>query len=133
MDDCVFCKIVNGEISAEKIFEDNDFIAFLSITPVYDGLTVVATKRHLDSDVYKSMSDEELSKMHVFAKKVALILSDALEPERVMQVLEGLEVNHAHIKLFPKYKGVFNATVESEKPVDFEKLKIVADRIRSKT
>lgn len=132
MDGCVFCKIVKKEIPSEVIKEDDNFLAFLSITPIYDGLTVVATKKHLDSDIYKSMTDEELAKMHIFAKKVALILNEALKPERVMQVFEGLEINHAHIKLFPKYKGVFNAIIESEIPVEFGKLKIIADKIRSK-
>lgn len=131
MNDCVFCKIVKGELPSEKVLEDDNFLAFLSISPVYDGLTVIATKNHLDSDIYKTMSDEELGKLHIFAKKVALILEKALGAERIMQVLEGMEVNHAHIKLFPKYKGVFNATIESEISVEIEKLKVVSEKIKN--
>gem|GEM_PF-278488 len=129
MGDCVFCKIVRGEIPAEKIAEDNDFVAFLSITPVYDGLTVIATKQHYGSYLYQSLSDDLLTKMHLFACKVALLLDKSLGCERCVQVMEGLEVNHAHIKLFPKYKGIFVAIKEKEIP-DTSRLKEVAEKIR---
>lgn len=131
MDECVFCKIVKGEIPAEKVMEDDNFLAFLSITPVYDGLTVVAPKKHYGSYAYQSMTDEELSAMHVFAKKVALLLDKALGSERCVQVMEGLDVDHAHIKLFPKYKGVHQSIVESETPVDGASLKKVSEKIKA--
>lgn len=132
MEDCIFCKIVKGEIPSEKIMEDENHVAFLSITPVYDGLTVIATKKHYDSYIYKSMTDEEISLLYVFAKKVALRLDEKLGSERCMQVLEGMEVNHAHVKLFPKYKGVYNPIVENEIPVGIDKLKVVSEKINNK-
>lgn len=131
MDNCIFCKIIKGEIPCEKVMESENFLAFLSITPVYDGLTVVATKKHYGSYVYESMSDRDLGELHVFAKQVALLLDKKLGGERCMQVLEGLEVDHAHIKLFPKYKGVYNPIVESEKPVNMDRIKEVSLKIKN--
>lgn len=130
MKDCVFCKIVAGEIPCEKLFENEDFIAFLSITPVYDGLTLVIPKKHYGSYVYKSMPDSELCKFHLYAKEVALKLDKSLWAERIIQVMEGLGVDHAHIKLYPKYKGVLHAIVEKETPVAIGDLKKVSKKIR---
>lgn len=129
MEDCVFCKIVRGEIPVEKIMEDDTFIAFLSATPVYDGLTVVVPKKHYDSYLYKSMTDDEMNALHTFAKKVALLLDKALGLERCVQVMEGLDVNHAHLKLFPKYPGVAHTIVETE-IFNTKGLKEVAEKIR---
>ena len=129
MCDCVFCQIVTGEMKVEKIAEDEEHVAFLSATPVYDGFTVVIPKKHFDSYVYQTMADDELAKLHLFAKKVALLLDRALGAERCVQVMEGLDVNHAHLKLFPKYPGVGHAIVEKE-IFDTSRLKEVAEKIR---
>ncbi len=131
MKDCVFCKIVKNEIPSEKVMEDKDHLAILSITPVYDGMTVILTKKHFDSYIYKTMADEELAKLHIFAKKVAVLLDQKLGSERCIQIMEGLDVNHAHIKLFPKYKGVYKANAERELPVDITTLKKVALKIKN--
>lgn len=127
--DCVFCRIVAGELPAEVIGEDEEFIAFLSITPVYDGLTVIATKKHYDSYLYQSLPDEVLARMHLFARHIALKLDKALGSQRCVQVMEGLEVNHAHIKLFPKYEKVYRPINEREIP-DTSRLAEVAEKIR---
>lgn len=129
-DSCVFCKIVAGEIPAEKIIENEDFLAFLSINPVYEGLTIVIPKKHFGSYAYKTMSDSELVKLHLFAKKVALLLDRALGAERCVQVMEGLEIDHAHLKLFPKYAGVTHSIMETQIPVDTERIKKAAEKIR---
>lgn len=129
MEDCVFCKIVSGQLPSEKIMEDEEHVAFLSATPVYDGFTVVATKNHYGSYIYQTMTDEQLAKIHIFAKKVALAIDKALGSERCMQVMEGMDVDHSHVKLFPKYKGVFRPIVEKE-TFDTSRLKEVAEKIR---
>lgn len=127
--DCIFCKIVAGEVNVEKIAESDDYLAFLGANPVYDGMTLVIPKRHFGSYVYESMSDEELASLHVFAKKVAKTLDAALGCERCVQVMEGLDINHAHLKLFPKYKGVTNAIMEKQ-IFDTKRLPEVAAKIR---
>ncbi len=128
--DCVFCNIAAGKIPARIIKKDDDFIAFLSANPVYEGMTIVIPRKHYGSYVYKTMSDQELGQLHAFAKKVALVLDKALGSERCVQVMEGLDVDHAHLKLFPKYKGVTHAIVEKETWEDLDKINKVADKIR---
>lgn len=130
MTDCVFCQITAGEIPSEKVLENEEFLAFLSITPVYDGLTVIIPKKHFDSYAYTSMPQEIFSRWHLFAKETALLLDKKLGSERCIQVMEGLGVNHAHIKLFPKYKGVTHAMIESQITIDRERIRKIGEKLR---
>ena len=132
MKDCVCCKIVAGEIVVEKIWEDEKHLAFLGIFPRFPGMTVVATKKHLESYIYQSMDDTGLSDLHVFAKKVAKMIDQSLGSMRCIQVMEGLDVNHAHLKLFPVYEGKnYGIEFEGDKKASEEELKKVAEKIRS--
>ncbi|MDO8515476.1 MAG: HIT family protein [bacterium] len=134
MDNCIFCKIIKGDLPAEKIAENDDFIAILGIRPRYPGMTVIVSKKHFDSYLYQSMPDDLLSKMHVFVKQTALKIDKTLGSFRCVQIMEGFDVNHAHIKLFPCYKdSMYEAKYEGEDMVNPEELKKVADIIRNKS
>ena len=100
MKDCIFCKIVNGEIDSAKIWEDDEFLAILDTMPNTKGMTLVLTKKHYDSYVFDLPEDVYLRLMAA-AKKVAKILEKGLGVTRVAMVMEGMEINHAHIKLYP--------------------------------
>jgi len=100
MDNCIFCKIVRGEIPSTKIWEDQDFLAILDINPNTEGMTLVLTKKHYDSYAF-DMDDKAYSEFFLAAKKVSKILKKGLDVKRVALVMEGLGVNHAHIKLYP--------------------------------
>ncbi|MBI5148224.1 HIT family protein [Candidatus Pacearchaeota archaeon] len=102
MQDCIFCKIARKEIPSEVIWEDNDFIAILDINPNVDGMTLVMPKKHFDSYAF-NMPSSEYCKFLEATKKVAKILDKALNVKRTAMVMEGLGVNHAHIKLYPVY------------------------------
>jgi histidine triad (HIT) family protein len=102
MTDCIFCKITNGEIPAVKIWEDKEHLAILDINPNVEGMTLVITKEHYDSDA-TDMLDEPYKKLMIAAKKVAKLLENKLKVKRVAIVIEGLGVNHVHIKLYPIY------------------------------
>jgi len=104
MTDCVFCKIVKGDIPAQKFWEDENFIAALDIRPNMKGQSLVIPKRHADSK-WSAQSDEDLTRLVLAAKKVANLLEKRLGAERVLFVFEGLDVNHLHAKLFPYYHG----------------------------
>ena len=147
MADCLFCKIVSGEIDSAKIWEDEDFLAILDVMPNTRGMALVLTKKHYDSYVF-DMPEEEYLKFMSASKKVARILEKGLNVSRVAMVMEGMGVNHAHIKLYPlhgvqekfqemwakdkvffdKYEG-YISTKSGEK-VDMNKLKKLAKRIR---
>jgi diadenosine tetraphosphate (Ap4A) HIT family hydrolase len=102
MEDCIFCKIAKGEIDSAKIWEDDEFLAILDLNPNTKGMTLVLTKNHFDSYVF-SMPDDIYQRFALASKKVAKILEKALEVKRVAMVMEGMGVNHAHIKLYPMY------------------------------
>lgn len=101
---CIFCKIVSNELPAEIFWEDEMFMAFLSIDPNTEGFSVVIPKNHHGSDVLK-MPDSLLQKFILSAKKVAEILEKHFDDVgRVGLIMEGTGVNHAHIKLIPMHK-----------------------------
>ena len=100
MKDCIFCKIVRGEVPAVKIWEDKEFFAFLDINPNTEGMTLVIPKKHFDSDVF-DMLEEDYKKLMIASRKVAKLLIKGLKVKRVSFVMEGMGVNHIHVKLYP--------------------------------
>lgn len=100
MESCIFCKIAKGEIKSAKIWEDGQFVAILDVNPNTKGMTLVLTKDHYDSYAF-DMPDDVYSKFAIAAKKVSKILEKGLGVTRVSMVMEGMGVNHAHIKLYP--------------------------------
>lgn len=99
MDDCLFCKLVNGEIPAHKIYEDEMFIAFLDIFPKSKGHTLVIPKKH-----YRWVYDvPEFGLYWETALKVTKTLQKALKPEYISYVTYGIQVPHAHIHIIPRY------------------------------
>ena len=100
--DCVFCKIANGEIKAVTIWEDNKYKAILDINPNVKGMTLVLTKDHYDSYAF-DMPDNIYLEFMTATKKIAKMLEKGLDVTRVAMVMEGLGINHAHIKLYPVY------------------------------
>ena len=99
-EDCIFCKIVKGEIPCAKIWEDENFLAILDKFPNTEGMTLVVPKKHFDSYVFE-MPESDYLKIMEAAKKVAKLLDKKLKVQRTALVMEGLGVNHAHIKLYP--------------------------------
>jgi diadenosine tetraphosphate (Ap4A) HIT family hydrolase len=97
---CVFCKIASGELDSVKIWEDEEFLAILDIMPNTKGMTLVLTKEHYDSYAF-DIPDEIYNKLMLASKKVAKILERGLNVKRVAMVMEGMGINHAHMKLYP--------------------------------
>ncbi|MGM0620484.1 MAG: HIT family protein [Bacteroidota bacterium] len=95
----IFTKIVNGKIPAYKVAEDEKFLAFLDISPVAKGHTLVIPKKEVD-DLF-DLDDELYSGLQLFAKKVAAGLKKAVPCLKVGVLVLGLEVPHAHIHLIP--------------------------------
>ena len=95
----IFSKIVNGEIPAYKVAEDDNYLAFLDIFPVTKGHTLVIPKKEVD--YIFDLEDDIYNGLHAFAKKVAVGLKKAVPCEKVGVLVLGLEVPHAHIHLIP--------------------------------
>lgn len=100
---CIFCEIVAGIIPARIYWQDDEFMAFLSIDPNTEGFTCVIAKKHYGSDVLK-MPDNVLQRFILVAKEVASILENYFEDVgRVGLIMEGTGIDHAHIKLVPMH------------------------------
>ncbi len=95
----IFTKIINGEIPAYKIAENERFVAFLDAFPVVKGHTLVVPKQEID--YIFDLDDDTIAEMHVFAKKIAKALDKSLDCVRVGTLVAGLEVPHAHLHLIP--------------------------------
>ncbi len=98
--DCVFCKIVKGEIPSYKVYEDDDFYAFLDIRPLNLGHTLVIPKKH-----YRWVWDvPNIGEYYEVAGKIVKAMKKALDTDYVVSLVFGEEVPHAHIWLVPRYK-----------------------------
>jgi histidine triad (HIT) family protein len=99
---CFFCEIANGNMQTPGLFwEDDEFMAWLAIDPNTKGFSCVVPKKHFGSDVLK-MPDDVLQRFIVASKKVAEILENYFEDVgRVGLMVEGMGIDHAHIKLMP--------------------------------
>jgi histidine triad (HIT) family protein len=95
----IFTKIINKEIPAYIIAENDDFLAFLDVYPLQKGHTLVIPK--VEIDYIFDLDDQVLAKMSVFAKEVAHKIKKAIPCKRIGVAVVGLEVPHAHIHLIP--------------------------------
>ncbi len=95
----IFTKIVKGEIPAYKVAEDENYLAFLDISPSAKGHTLVIPKKEVD--YLFDLDDQLYAGLQLFAKKVAAGLKKAVPCKKVGVLVLGLEVPHAHIHLIP--------------------------------
>jgi len=95
----IFTRIIQGEIPCHKIAENDKFIAFLDITPVAKGHTLVVPKQEVD--YFFDLENDLLAEINVFAKEVAVKLQRAIPCRRIGVAIIGLEVPHAHVHLVP--------------------------------
>ena len=105
MTDCIFCKITKKEVPCNLIYEDKDVFAFLDMFPCVRGQMLVIPKKHVGHFI--DLDDKLYSKLMITAKKIAKALQKSFSPIKVGMVIEGLEVNHVHVKLFPLTPGGF--------------------------
>lgn len=101
MDNCIFCKIVKGEVPCFKIYEDSQFMAFLDINPLNLGHTLVIPKQHFNwvDEV------EPYEQYWRLARKISQSIQMATNCVLVSKIVYGLGVPHAHIHLVPKYEN----------------------------
>jgi histidine triad (HIT) family protein len=98
----IFTRIINGEIPCYKIAENKDFIAFLDVSPLKKGHTLVVPK--VEVDYIFDLEDQLLADLHVFSKKVAKAIEKTVPCLRIGVAVIGLEVPHTHIHLVPLEK-----------------------------
>lgn len=109
----IFTKIIQGEIPAHKVAENDQFLAFLDINPLQKGHTLVVPKKEVDE--FFTLDDQTLAEMIVFAKTVAAKIKKTFPCNRIGMTVIGLEVPHAHIHLIP---------INAEKDMNFHSPKL---------
>jgi histidine triad (HIT) family protein len=124
-----FSKIVTGEIPAERIREDDDFLAFLDIRPIRAGHTLVIPKREIDH--FFDLPDDLLAGLMVFAKPVANAIREVTGAARVGCAVVGIEVPHAHLHLVP-VDGAHDIDFRRATPADDAELAAIGERLRGK-
>ncbi len=108
MDNCIFCKIANGEIPSATLYEDDDFRVILDLGPASKGHALILPKAHA-ANIYE-LPDELAAKAMILAKKMATKMTDALKCDGFNLVqnngeIAGQTVFHFHMHLIPRYQG----------------------------
>jgi len=100
-ENCIFCQIVSKKLPCFKVYEDEDFLAFLDIYPRVEGHTLVIPKKH-----YRFVYDvPNFGAYWERALKITQAMQKALNPYFITYVTHGLQVPHAHIHIMPRKKG----------------------------
>ncbi len=134
MENCIFCKIIAGEIPSTTVYEDEDFKAILDINPAARGHVVILPKRHA-ANIYE-IPDEDAAKILPVAKKIATALRDAFGCDGV-NILQnngeaaGQTVFHLHVHVIPRFAGddVRIKWTQGVTPGDMEE---IAEEIRTR-
>ncbi len=108
MDDCLFCKIIEGKISCVKIYEDNKFLAFLDIAPVNKGHTLILPKKHFET--FLDMNEKELTKIMLFTQKIAKSIVNGTKADGFNIMLNnkraaGQVIDHVHFHIIPRFEN----------------------------
>ena len=107
-EECIFCKIIRGEIPSKKVYDDKDVLAFLDINPANPGHVLVVPKKHAD-DITKS-DDEDLAKAMKVVKNITASLKERMNAIGVNVVQNngkhaGQLVAHTHFHVIPRYEN----------------------------
>jgi histidine triad (HIT) family protein len=108
MPDCIFCKIVRGELPSYKVYEDENVLAFLDIHPVSPGHVLIVPKEHA-TNIF-DISSENWGRVQEVARKIAIALEKATGADGVNLMMNNREhagqvVDHAHVHLIPRFRG----------------------------
>ena len=105
IEDCIFCRIVKGEIPSSKVYEDENILAFLDIAPVHKGHTLVIPKKHFETIL--DIPEEELKELILAVKKVAIAVEKGVGADGFVITMSNKkaaeqEVPHAHFHIIPR-------------------------------
>ncbi len=137
MENCIFCKIIKGEIPSVKVFEDKDVLVFLDVAPLTKGHCLVVPKKHAENIF--DIDDEDLKKVIVVAKNISRKIKNSLHVDgiRISQSngeAAGQVISHFHLHIIPRYKddgvNMSETSVARPKMVDITELKELAEKIK---
>lgn len=125
----IFTRIIQGEIPCYKIYEDDSFFAFLDISPLAKGHTLVVPKKEID--YIFDLDENTYTSFFQIAKKIAHAIEAAVPCKRIGVAVVGLEVPHAHIHLIPLQSGAINFS-DPKLNLPKEELEQIAEAIQAK-
>ena len=137
MKNCIFCKIISGEIPSAKIYEDEKVFAFLELNPLAEGHTLLIPKKHAQ-DIF-DIDQDDLKNLAATAQKISLKLKEAFGAEGVNLVQRSGKaaeqgVFHFHLHIIPRKNGdgieMDRWWFEKAKAVSFEELQAAVKKIR---
>lgn len=134
MNECIFCKIVDKEIPATVVFEDDDVLAFMDIGPIIKGHALVIPKKHYDP--VTETPDDIVVKLHLVAKRVAQAQMNGLGADgvNIMQnngKAAGQEVPHIHVHVIPRFsQDGHRWNWNAKKYDDFNEMKKLAEKMQ---
>ena len=123
----VFTRIINGEIPSYKIYEDDHTIAVLTDRPAFDGHTLVIPKSQVDN--IWDLSESDYDHLMKAARKIGANIRKKLKCPRVAMVVEGFNIPHAHIHLYPVYNRGDARKADRMSPDD-KNLSKIAQKLR---
>ncbi len=129
MDDCIFCKIINGDVPCHKVYEDDDFLAFLDINPLNPGHTLVIPKKHIEWvwDV------PNIGEYYEVVGKLANAIRKAFSTDWVVSLVFGEAVPHAHVWLVPRLENDGHGgaiKLDNVKKLSEDEMKEAAEKIK---
>ena len=124
----IFTRIINGEIPAHKIYEDDRVIAFLEMHPLNEGHTLVVPKKQVDH--LWDLTDDDYEYLWKVTKKIAIHIREVIGSPRVGVIVEGFGVPHTHIHLVPIYVGNDLKKIQDHTEPDNVNLAKTAARLR---
>ena len=113
--DCLFCKIINGDIPSKTIYEDEDFKVFLDINPSTNGDMLIVPKKHFEN-IY-DIDEKLIPRIHELIKKLFDLAKDKLGAEGLTIVQNnghGQEIKHYHVHVTPRYSNDNIKTIKNE-------------------
>ena len=128
MEESVFTRIIKGEIPSYKVYEDDKTFAFLDIHPVVPGMTLVITKNQVAS--FEDLEESDYHALWETVKKVAQKMREVFPDSLKIAVqVEGLEVAHVHVKVFPLHT-VEDFRKQPSEEVDSKQLELLVEKMR---
>jgi len=132
--DCIFCRIINGEISAKKIYESDRIISFLDISPANKGHSLVITKRHYQT-IFE-VDEEDLKELIIAIKKISNAIMTATGASGINILSNigedaGQVIKHLHFHIIPRFKGDGIDFEYTPKKYEGEEMEILCNKIRN--
>lgn len=130
MEDSIFTKIIRGEIPSYKVYEDDNIIAFLDIQPLVPGHVLVVPKKQVSH--FEELDDATYTALFAVVKQIAVQIKRVLRSERACVRIEGFNVPHTHIHVYPCNEAgdFYDDTERFAKDPDGDALETMVQRLK---